>query len=106
MLFAINPCKAQIVLFYFILFNVILQEYGRVALFWGVVVGVNVVATILEILCLYVDSLSAAASIASLLGLDPWLMGYPLAFLLPILFPLLPFPPPPLSQPQVPTAGP
>eukprot|EP00026_Physarum_polycephalum_P003949 Phypoly_transcript_03966.p1 GENE.Phypoly_transcript_03966~~Phypoly_transcript_03966.p1 ORF type:complete len:596 (+),score=68.28 Phypoly_transcript_03966:46-1833(+) len=57
-------------------FNFTSADYGRGAIFWGVVIGVNVIATILEIVCLYLDSLEAAASISGLLGMDPWLMGY------------------------------
>lgn len=52
------------------------ENMGKVFIFWGVVIGVNIVATIFEILCLYLDSLLAASSISGLLGLDPWLMGY------------------------------
>ena len=56
------------------------KQSSSVGIFWGVVIAVNIVTTLLEILCLYLDSLSAAASISGLLGLDPWLMGYPLPF--------------------------
>lgn len=50
----------------------------HITFFWLVVISVNIIATILEILYLYVDSLRAAALIAGYFGLDPWLIGYPI----------------------------